>query len=332
MRVSIVTTLFGSEAYVDEFFERAVAAVRAYTDEIEVVFVDDGSPDNSRDRARAYIGGDVDVRVVELSRNFGHFNAVMTGLRHADGDLIYLLDSDLEEAPELFGALYAPIAGAPADDPVDLTFGVMRQRKGGLVERVGGSLFYRLINSLSRIEIPVNAVMARVMTRRYAEALVTHRERELYLTGVMTATGFRQVPVPVDKSGKDTTTYGSLHRLSVALQAVTAFSDRPLTFIFALGTGLCVAAGLIGTALIVAVLVFGVEFMSGWVSMIVVMSFFSGLALASIGILGFYLGRVFVEVKARPVIVKTVHGPAAAQDPVARAPTLVSTDGSDTSA
>ena len=307
MRVSIVTTLYNSAPFVEEFFKRSIAAVSSVTDDIEVVFVDDGSPDASLSLARSFIGGDVDVQVVELSRNFGHFQAVMAGLGHADGDVVFLLDSDLEEPPELFAELYAPIASAPADDPVDVGFGVARRRKGGLVERVGGALFYRLLNSLSGFDIPVNAVMARVMTRRYVQALLTHQERELYLNGVMTITGFRQVAVPVDKSGKNTTTYTRLHRLSVALRAITAFSDRPLTFILVGGLALSTVAAIGVVFLVGSVVLFGVDYASGWASLLAGLCFFSGLTLASIGVLGFYLGRVFVEVKARPVIVKAVH-------------------------
>jgi putative glycosyltransferase len=311
LRVSIVTTLFNSAPFVEEFFRRAVAAVKPTADEIEVVFVDDGSPDNSLHLARSLIGGDVDVRVVELSRNFGHFPAVMAGLAHADGDLIYLLDCDLEEAPELFSDFYGAITAAAPDDPIDVAFGVARRRKGGITERLGGALFYRLINSLSHVEIPVNAVMARVMSRRYVQALVTHRERELFLNGLMTITGFRQVAVPVEKSGKDTTTYGKFHRLSVALRAITAFSDRPLTFILIGGLTLSAMAALATVSLFLAVVVFGVDYVSGWASLLAGLCFFSGLTLASIGVLGFYVGRVFVEVKARPVIVKAVYEPGA---------------------
>jgi putative glycosyltransferase len=307
LRVSVVTTLYNSGPFVEEFFRRSVAAVAALTDDIEVVFVDDGSPDDSLEIARGLMGSDVTVKVVELSRNFGHFQAVMVGLGHADGDLIYLLDSDLEEPPEIFADLYAPIASAPPERPVDVGFGVARRRKGGLIERLGGALFYRLLNSLSGVDIPVNAVMARVMTRRYVQALLTHQERELFLNGVMTITGFRQVAVPVEKSGKETTTYTRLHRLSVGLRAITAFSDRPLTFILVGGLTLSAIAAMGVLVLVITVLVFGVDYAAGWASLLAGLCFFSGLTLAAIGILGFYLGRVFVEVKSRPVIVKAVH-------------------------
>jgi putative glycosyltransferase len=307
LRVSVVTTLYNSAPFVEEFFRRSVAAVAPFADDIEVVFVDDGSPDDSLKIARSLIGGETDVKVVELSRNFGHFQAVMVGLGHADGDLIYLLDCDLEEPPEVFGQLHAPIASAPTDQPVDVGYGVAQRRKGGVVERIGGRLFYRVLNWLSGVDIPVNAVMARVMTRRYVQALLTHHERELYLNGVMTITGFRQVPVPIEKSGKETTTYTHLHRMSVALRAITAFSDRPLTFIFVGGLVLSAIAAAGVLALVVTVVAFGVDYAPGWASLLAGLCFFSGLVLAAIGILGFYLGRVFVEVKARPVIVKAVH-------------------------
>jgi putative glycosyltransferase len=307
MRVSIVTTLYNSAPFIEEFFRRAVIAVEPVADDIEVVFVDDGSPDDSLRIAKSLVGGDVGVKVVELSRNFGHFQAIMAGLGHAEGDLIYLLDIDLEEAPELFSELYAPIAMSPPDQPVDVGFGVARRRKGGVLERLGGAMFYRVLNALSGIEIPVNALMARVMSRRYVQALLTHQERELFLNGVMTITGFRQVAVPVDKAGKGTSTYRPLHRVSVALRAITAFSDRPLTFIFLGGLTLSTIAVLTTTALVVTVLFFGVDFAPGWASLLAGICFFSGLILAAIGVLGFYLGRVFVEVKARPVIVKAIH-------------------------
>lgn len=308
MRISVVTTLYRSAPYVEEFYRRSVAAVAPFADEIQVVFVDDGSPDEALDVAKSLItDGAAEVKVVELSRNFGHHQAVMAGLEHADGDLVYLLDCDLEEAPELFADLYGPMTAAPREDPVDLVVGVAQERKGGLVERVGGALFYRLINSLSRVKFPPNAVMARVMTRRFVRALLTHRERELFLNGITATTGFRQVTVPVDKSHKQSTTYGHLHRLRVALQAVTAFSDKPLTIIFVTGIGLSALAGIATLYLIVTALALDVNYISGWTSLLAAMCFFSGLTLASIGVLGFYLGRVFVEVKARPVIVKDVH-------------------------
>lgn len=307
-RVSIVTTLYRSAPYIEEFFTRTVAAVSPFADEVEVVFVDDGSPDESLRLARSLVGDPrADVKVVELSRNFGHFPAVMTGLDHATGDLMFLLDSDLEEAPEIFTDLYAPIAAAPVDDPVDMVFGVARRREGGLIRRIGGGMFWWLINSLSRVEIPANAVMARVMTRRYVDSLLTHRERELFLTGVMTLTGYRQIAIPVDKPGKDTSTYSVVHRMSVAIQAVTAFSDKPLTIIFITGIALSAVSALAAAYIVFTALVLGVDYLSGWTSLLATMCFLSGLMLASIGVLGFYLGRVFVEVKGRPVIIKDVH-------------------------
>jgi putative glycosyltransferase len=320
-RLSIVTTLYRSAPFVQEFFDRTMAAVSPFADEVEVVFVDDGSPDDSLELARALIGSSgADVKVVELSRNFGHFPAIMTGLDHATGDIMFLLDSDLEEAPELFAELFEPIATAPADDPVDMVFGVARRREGGLVRRIGGGLFWWLIDALSRVPIPANAVMARVMTRRFVDSLLEHRERELFLTGVMTLTGYRQIAIPVDKPGKDTSTYSLLHRMSVALQAVTAFSDKPLTIIFFTGISLSVVSALVGAYIVFTALVLGVDYLSGWTSLLATMCFLSGLMLASLGVLGFYLGRVFVEVKGRPVIVKRVHTAAPQGEPASGVP------------
>jgi putative glycosyltransferase len=306
VKVSIVTTLYQSAPYVEEFFRRSVDAVAPVADEIEVVFVDDGSPDNAAQLVRKLSSERATVRLVELSRNFGHFPAVVAGLAHTDGDLVYLIDCDLEEAPELFDELYAPLRDAPVDDPVDMAFGVARERTGDFVRRIGGAGFYRLINALSRVEVPVNAAMARVMTRRYVNAFLQHHERELFLSGLMTITGFRQVAVPIDKPGKGTTTYSPFHRLNVGLQAVTAFSDKPLTLIFVVGVSLSILAVLATLYIVISVVAFDVDYLSGWASMIAAICFFSGLILASLGVVGFYVGRIFVEVKDRPTIIKAV--------------------------
>jgi putative glycosyltransferase len=156
MKLSIVTTLYKSSPYVDEFYERISKEAQKITDNYEIIFVDDGSPDDSLQKCITLHQQDQKVTVVELSRNFGHHKAIMTGLSHAQGDFVFLIDVDLEEEPELLGKFWQELQNG-AD--LDLIFGVQERRKGGWFERVSGYLYFKLLNHLSNVKIPENFLM-----------------------------------------------------------------------------------------------------------------------------------------------------------------------------
>ena len=176
MKLSIVATLYQSAPYINEFHKRACAAARQLVGEdFEILLVNDGSPDNSLDLAIRLTEQDSHVVVVDLSRNFGHHKAMMTGLAHAKGERVFLIDSDLEEEPEWLDAF----AKQMRVDESDVVYGVQDRRKGGLFESCTGWIFYRIFRLLTGIAQPDNIVTARLMTRRYVKALVAHQEREL---------------------------------------------------------------------------------------------------------------------------------------------------------
>jgi putative glycosyltransferase len=183
---------------------------------------------------------------------------------------------------------------------------VQDTRKGGFLENLGGSLFYKTFNLLSHVPIPADALMARLMTRAFVNAVIAHEERELFLDGVMSLAGFRQTSVFALKGHKGTTTYTPLKRISLAINAVTSFSDRPLIGIFVLGIIIAFLAFLGMIYIISRVLVFGTDYLAGWPSLIVSIWFFAGLILMSIGVVGLYMARIFLEVKKRPRIVSAV--------------------------
>ena len=306
MKISVVTTLYRSARYVAEFHRRALGAVSSVTSDIEFVYVDDGSPDESLDAVKALLGGRAAIRIVVLSRNYGHHPAIMTGLAHATGDLVFLVDSDLEEPPELFMRLYERLRSAPAADPIDVVFATQTVRKGGIFERVTGALFYSLFNLLSVTQVPPNWMIARLMTQRYVRALIAHEEREIFLGGLMRLAGFRQEGVEATKGSRGTTTYSVAKRALGVLNAVTSFSDRPLLLIFAAGIVFSLLSFFGLVYLLARIYVFGVQYLAGWASTMLLINFFGGLTLASIGVVGLYLARVFVEVKRRPCVVKEV--------------------------
>jgi putative glycosyltransferase len=303
VRLSVVTTLYRSAQYVDEFYERAAAAARAVTPDYEIVFVNDGSPDDSLTRARALIARDERVRVVDLSRNFGHHRAMMIGLEHARGELVFLIDSDLEEEPELLGGFHEALA----EHDVDVVYGVQASRKGGVGERLGGRIFYRAFNLLANIELPRDVLVARLMTRRYVNSLVAHRERELLIGGLWQITGYEQMPIQVTKHATSETTYTLRQKLRLLTRGITAFSNRPLLLIAALGA-LILAVAIVWMIYLLAVLLFVGRPPAGFTSILVSLWLLGGLIIFSIGVVAIYISVIFTETKARPyAIVRAVY-------------------------
>jgi putative glycosyltransferase len=259
------------------------------------------------------------VRVVELSRNFGHHKAIMTGLIHARGALVFLLDSDLEEEPELLHKFYEEMNRTGAD----VLFGVQDQRKGKLFERVSGSLYFKVFNLFSTHPIPTNHITARLMTREYVAALIGHQEREFVMSGLWALTGFKQVPVKVRKHHKGTSSYGLRWKISHLVNAITSFSNKPLVLIFYLGCFIVLVSSIAAIDLIVRKLFFG-ALMEGWASLIVSIWLLGGLTIFCLGVIGIYLAKVFIEVKQRPyTIVKQTYGIKDEQESLARKSEIV---------
>jgi putative glycosyltransferase len=305
MKLSIVATLYRSGPYVAEFHQRASAAARGLVGEdYEIVFVNDGSPDDSLARAVLLAERDQRVVVVDLSRNFGHHKAMMTGLAHARGDRIFLIDSDLEEEPEWLGDFTSQMAQASCD----VVYGAQKRRKGNWFERLSGSWFYRLFRLLTGLDLPDNIVTARLMTRRYVEALLRFEEREIFLAGLWHITGFDQQARIVEKHSASETTYTLRHKLSLLVNSVTSFSNAPLIAIFQLGVLISLLA-LGYAAWLVVHWAFFARPLSGWTSVMASIWLLGGLIISFIGVVGIYLSKVFSETKRRPyTIVRQIYG------------------------
>lgn len=305
MKLSIVATLYQSAPYIAEFHQRASAAARKLVGgAYEIVLVNDGSPDNSLDIAVQLTESDSHVVVVDLSRNFGHHKAMMAGLEHSSGEMVFLIDSDLEEEPEWLMIFSDQMAAEKSD----VVYGVQQERKGGWFERWSGYLFYTIFNWLSHIEHPRNIVTTRLMTRRYVNALLTHKERELVISCLWVITGFKQCAQSVKKLSASSTTYGFFKKLNHFVNAITSFSEAPLKMIFL--SGIFVFSGAILYALILIInRVFLSQPVDGWTSIMVSIWVLGGMVISFIGIIGIYLAKIFTESKQRPyVIVRDVYG------------------------
>lgn len=296
MKLSIVTTLYKSSPYVKEFYKRITKEAKKITDDYELIFVDDGSPDDSLQKCIALYNQDPKVKVIELSRNFGHHKAIMTGLSHTKGDFVFLIDSDLEEEPELLGKFWDELQNAK---DLDVLYGVQERRKGSWFEKFSGDLFYKLFNKISHINIPRNLITCRLTTKAYNEALISHKEREVFLAGLWVISGFNQQKILVKKYSHSDTTYNLKHKLSVLFNSLTSFSNFPLKIIFYMGLSISLVSFIYILFIILRKLIFNIS-LEGWSSIIVSIWFLGGLIIFSIGIIGIYLSKVFIETKQRP--------------------------------
>ncbi|MCL5036296.1 MAG: glycosyltransferase family 2 protein [Chloroflexi bacterium] len=304
MKLSIITTMYYSAPHLEEFYNRISASAKKVTDDYEIIFVNDGSPDESLDIARGFLEKDKKVRIVDLSRNFGHHKAIVTGLGYARGEKIFIIDCDLEEEPELLDEFYEKFR---QEDDCDVVYGIQRSRRGRFFEKISGNLFYFIFNSFSDIKMPPNMGVTRLMSRRYVQSLLRYREQVVFLAGIWMAVGYKQVPILIDKHSRGKSTYTLRKRISLFINAITSFSDKPLRMIFYTGFIISLLAGVTIAYLIIRKLFFATP-IPGWTSLTVTIWFLGGLVIFFMGLIGIYLSRVFIETKDRPyTIIKEVY-------------------------
>lgn len=305
MRLSIVTTLYHSEKFIEELCRRSAAIARTLSDDFEIVLVDDGSPDRSHSVASVLAKSDPHIHLIQLSRNFGHHAAILAGLQQSTGDLIFLIDSDMEEPPELLESFYHTMTTEDAD----VVYGIQAgSRRGGLVERFLGSMFYRLFNLLSDTPIPQNLCTIRLMKRNYVQALLQMGDSNLFLGGQFSWLGFHQIPFPIEKQNIRTqSTYSLAKKVSLFVNALCSFSSYPIRLVFYLGTILFIPSLGFATYLVLRKLFFPNEVLSGWSSIMASIWLLGSLMILFLGVIGMYIAKIFIEVKGRPLFVVRSH-------------------------
>tara|TARA_B110000305_G_scaffold238482_1_gene304008 strand:- start:889 stop:1824 length:936 start_codon:yes stop_codon:yes gene_type:complete len=303
MKLSIVTTLFGSAAYINEFYERSLLVARELVGEdFEIIFVNDGSPDNSLEIGLSLMEQDEKIKIIDLSRNFGHHKAMMLGLEHAQGKKIFLIDIDLEEQPEWLVSFNSLMLFEDAD----VVYGVQASRKGNFFERMSGYFFYRLFRFFTKLDQANNLTTARLMSSRYVQALISHREREINIGGLWVITGFKQCHHEVTKLSTSPSVYTNRHKLDHLMNSITSFSSLPLRFSFYAGVAISFSAFLfIGYQFYLYIFKTPPE---GYVSVIASIWLFSGLIILLNSIQGIYISKIFMEVKQRPqTIIRKIY-------------------------
>lgn len=304
MKLSIVTTLYQSATHVQPFYERASAVAKKLAgDDYEIIFVNDGSPDNSLEISVQLTESDPHIIVIDLSRNFGHHKAMMTGMAAATGNYVFLIDSDLEEEPEYLLSFYKQLC----DEYSDVVYGVQMKRRGGPFGRILGNLFYRMFRFFTGIDQPNDITTARLMTNRYVKALIAHQEREINIGALWLITGFKQSCQSIIKHSNSPTTYTFRKKISHAVNAITSFSSAPLVYTFYAGLFISVSA-----IIYISYLVFRYFYIAtlptGYTSTIASIWLFSGLIIFFMGVQGVYIAKIFSEVKQRPyTIIRNIY-------------------------
>jgi putative glycosyltransferase len=307
VKLSIVSTMYRSAPYLKDFVSRISAVAASVTPDFELVLVNDGCPDNSLDVALDLQKDRPYIRILELSRNFGHHSAIVAGLERAEGDFIFLIDSDLEEQPEWLPRFFDELIS----DRQDVVFGFQERRIAGVASNLLGAAFWISINFMSSVRIPPNPMTCRLMTREYVDALLTVEDRVLYLAGVFAWAGFRQKGIGLVKSSRtqgQESTYSIRRRVVQVTDSFSSFSVAPLYAVFVIGVLTWVASMAFGIYLFAAKLIWPDTILSGFTSIILSLWFFSGLIILSMGIIGLYMAKIFQEVKRRPLyIIKKIH-------------------------
>lgn len=291
--ISVVSTLFHSSQTIDAFIRQCEESLSKITSYYEIVLIDDGSPDDSVNKALKHSGP---IKIVSFTQNYGHHHAMMAAVEHAKGDFIFLIDSDLEESPSLLLEFWEELK---RNSDADMIYGVQDTRKGKVTERVWGSLFYTIFNFLSDTKIPPNLLTVRLMTRRYVDVLTQFKERTLFIGGVWQMAGFKHVSLPVHKKSTSKTTYSLKGKLELVLNSITSFSSKPLLLLFKLS----LLINILTLAYIGRTLYFWFAYdenISGYSSLIISIWIFGGLLLSAISVVGLYLSNIFIEVKKRP--------------------------------
>lgn len=305
MKLSIVTTLYRSSRYIEEFYKRISFDAQKFTDEFEIIFVNDGSPDDSLDVVRKICSRDPRVKVYDLARNFGQHRALMCGLRYAKGDRVFVIDVDLEEMPENLGRFWIAM---DEDDETDVVVGQLAKKTMPFWKGATSDLFYKVFNALSSVKLSDRDIVARLMKRAYVDALLSYGETEVFLPAIWADAGFRQKRVVATKSFDGNSSYTLQKRIRMAVEAITSFSSKPLVMIFYVGLLFSGSAAGVIVYLLMRKIFWGNLFL-GWTSLMAVLFLIGGIIIFSLGVVGIYISKIYLEVKARPnsIIRKVYH-------------------------
>lgn len=297
--LSVIVPIYCEELVINEFYKRIKKVFSSIEYEYEIIFVNDGSTDRSLEILKGISVVDSHIKVIDLSRNFGHQIAISAGIDHSAGDAVILIDGDLQDPPEVI-----PQMVEKWKEGYQVIYGVRDERKGEtLLKVITAKAFYRVLNKIGDVEIPLDTGDFRLMDRRVVDVLKGLQEQNRYLRGLVPWIGFRQYGLKYERdsryAGETRYTFSKMSRL--AFDGITGFSDKPLYMAFRMGILVSMSSFLLIIFYIIKKIVLPASTIHGWTSTIILILFLGGIQLISIGVIGLYIGRIYKEVKRRPL-------------------------------
>jgi polyisoprenyl-phosphate glycosyltransferase len=298
--ISIVVPMYFEEEVAQECYNRLKKVMDDFKIHYEFVFVNDGSTDKTMDILKEIAEKDHRSKVINFARNFGHQNAVTAGIDHASGEAIVIIDADLQDPPELIPELIKKWK-----EGYEVVYAKRKARKGEtFFKLLTAKTFYRFLNYMSDIDIPKDTGDFRIIDRKVAVVFKNMTERNRFIRGMISWVGFRQTYIEYERDERfaGETKYPLKKMIKFASDGIIAFSSKPLRLVMSFGLfSVLISIGLLLYSIIVKLIGYDIE--AGWASIMVAISFFSGIQLLGLGIIGQYIARIYDESKNRPIYI-----------------------------
>ncbi|QNN22074.1 glycosyltransferase family 2 protein [Planctomycetales bacterium ZRK34] len=297
--LSVIVPCYNEQEVIATTHKRLSGVLKLIGMRYEIIYVDDGSSDQTESILRNLQKNDpTHVRLILFARNFGHQMAVSAGIDHAAGDAVVLIDADLQDPPEVIEHMLARWR-----EGYQVAYGQRTDRQGESIFKLWtAKLFYRMLNTMSEIPMPLDTGDFRLMDRSVVDALKAMPERDRYIRGMVTWTGFKQIAVPYKRAARAAgeSKYPLRKMIRFAVVGMLSFSRAPLHMVSTLGFG-CAALSFVAIIYALAMRLFTEQWISGWTLLFIAVVFFGGIQLICLGIVGEYVGRIYAEVKRRPI-------------------------------
>ncbi len=299
-RISVIIPMYNEEAVIAETYRRLTDVMRRTGHLYELLFVNDGGSDRSPDIIRGFSLRDDSVKLIDFSRNFGHQIAVTAGMDYASGDAVIIIDADLQDPPELIPEMLGKWR-----EGYEVVYAQRIKRSGeSLFKKASASLFYRILRASAEIPIPVDTGDFRLIDRKVCDEMNRLGERNPFVRGLVSWTGFRQTAIEYERDERlaGETKYPLKKMIKLCLDGITSFSHKPLKLAGYAGAAMS-GIGFLYMLYVIAMALFTDSTMRGWASTICLMLIFDGFTLIMLGVIGEYIGRIYDEVKGRPLYI-----------------------------
>lgn len=298
---SVIVPMYNEEAVIPETYRRLTSAMEAFGESYEVVFINDGSKDKTREMLKELCKSDKRIKVIDFARNFGHQIAITAGMDYAAGECMVIIDGDLQDPPELIPDMVKIWRSG-----YDVVYGKRKSRQGEtFFKKFTAKTFYRVLKGMTDVDIPVDTGDFRLIDRRVCDAMKQLPERSRYVRGLMSWVGFKQTAIEFERSERfaGETKYPLKKMIKLALDGIMSFSYKPLKFASYIGSFISLASFIYLIVVLIQKLFWPDSIQAGWASLIAVSLFFNGIILLILGIIGEYIGRIYDEAKGRPLYI-----------------------------